>query len=103
MKLKFFMLLISLILLNCQSTILEPVGGSTSIQYGVSQQSHVKLIILNSFNTVVAKIVDKVQEPGAYKITIQHDDFNMIEGVYFFRLYFDHNLYSTRTLILENQ
>ena len=103
MKLRLFLLIISLISLNCQSTALEPIGGSTSIYYGVSQQSHVKLIILNSYNTEIAKVVDKVQDPGAYKITIQHNDYNMIEGVYFIKLYFDHNLSRTLTLILENQ
>ena len=103
MKHKFLWLFITLFFLNCRSSILESVGGSTSIQYGVSQQSHVEIIILNNYNTIVAKLVDEVQNPGAYKITIKHSDYNLVEGVYFVKLYFDHNLFRTLTLITENQ
>lgn len=102
MRFKLCLLLVSLVFLSCRSSTLEPVGGSTNFQYGVPQESHVKIVIVNNYNTVVAKLVNKVQAAGVYQVNFSHSDYDLLEGVYFVKFYLDSKIISSRTLIAVN-
>jgi hypothetical protein len=69
-------------LVGCRSSILD--DPSTSIYYSVPERSHVKLTVENSYNTVVATIVDAVQEPGHHAALF--DLAGLQEGIYFYTL-----------------
>ncbi len=67
---------------GCRSTILE--DPALSISYSVDQPAHVLLTVENSYNTVVATLVDGNQGPGSYLATINADSWP--EGIYFYTL-----------------
>ena len=92
---KFFLVLLLLLisLIGCKSSILE--DPSTSIIYSVDQRSNVKLTVENSYNTLIATLVDKEHQPGVYRVSIDMND--LPEGVYFYTIEFkgiENNYYS---------
>ena len=79
----YFLLILSILLLcGCRSSIVD--DPSTLILYTISQPSNVKLTIENSYNTVVATLVDGYMTPGTYSISF--DMSGLMEGVYFYTL-----------------
>lgn len=76
------MCLLMIVLSGCKSSILD--DPSTSISFSVPQQAHVTLRVENSYNTVMATLVDQVMSPGAYSTSFRED--NLAEGVYFYTL-----------------
>lgn len=78
----FKLIFISLVLISCNSSILD--DPSTSINYTVPVKSKVKLTVENSYNTIVATLVDEEQEPGYHNV--RFDATNLAEGVYFYTL-----------------
>ena len=89
--LTFLLLMISLI--GCKSSILD--DPTTSINYSVPQRAHVKLTVENSYNTLIATLVDKEQQPGMYQVSMDMND--LPEGVYFYTIEYkgiDNNYYS---------
>jgi len=83
MKIYYLALLLLLVLFyGCESYILD--DPSTAIQYSVSERSHVKLTIENSYNTLIATLVDEEQFAGTYQVSFEAD--NLAEGIYFYTL-----------------
>jgi len=73
---------ILLFLAGCRSSILEdPV---MTIQYSVPQASHVTLTLENSYNTVIATLVDADKLPGEYRVVF--DAGGLQEGIYFYTI-----------------
>ncbi|MBI5471360.1 MAG: hypothetical protein HY961_03345 [Ignavibacteriae bacterium] len=71
---------IALIAYGCRSSVLDdPVA---IIRFNVQQRSHVKLTIENSYNSVVATLVDEVRDAGSYSVVFGAD--SLFEGVYFY-------------------
>ena len=73
---------IFLLFAGCRSTILE--DPALTITYSVAQRAHVLLTVENSYNTVVATLVDGVRGPGFYSATMNAE--GLPEGVYFYSL-----------------
>lgn len=71
-----------LFIVGCRSTILE--DPTMTISYSLVQRAHVLLTVENSYNTVVATLVNADQAPGTYSATFNADSFP--EGIYFYTL-----------------
>jgi hypothetical protein len=69
-------------MIGCKSSILE--DPTTVINYSVPQASHVKLTVENSYNTLIATLVDKQQQSGYYAVNM--DMSNLPEGIYFYTI-----------------
>ncbi len=80
----FYLALLLLLFLfyGCESSIVD--DPSTVINYSVSERSHVKLTIENSYNTLIATLVDEEQFAGTYQASFEAD--NLAEGIYFYTL-----------------
>jgi hypothetical protein len=73
-------LILAVILFGCKSSILD--DPSLRIKYSVPENSMVKLIIENSYNTIILTLVDKEQNAGVYSVNFDASD--LPEGVYFY-------------------
>lgn len=67
---------------GCNSSNL--VDPSTVISYSIEQNSFVKLEIENSYNTIIATLVDEEQSAGGYSVDFSVS--NLAEGVYFYTI-----------------
>jgi hypothetical protein len=74
--------LLTLSLNGCRSSILD--DPSTTIDYQIPEDSHVKMTIENNYNTVVAIPVDQDQSAGYYSVNFNAS--NLLEGVYYYTL-----------------
>ncbi len=70
----------SLWMTGCRSSILD--DPSLTFPYSVAEPSHVTVTIENSYNTVVATLVDADQQPGLYHVSFDAGGFQ--EGIYFY-------------------
>lgn len=78
----FHLIVFALLLPGCRSSILE--DPSLSIQFSVVQSSHVLLTVENSYNTVIATLVDTDLPPGSHQVTL--NPANLQSGIYFYTL-----------------
>jgi len=62
----------------------NPFNPNTTICYAIPTQQHVTLKVYNVLGREVAILVDKLQEPGNYKIIFSSE--NLVSGIYFYRL-----------------
>jgi len=70
----------ALLIAGCESSILD--DPATTIGFSIPQESHVKVTIENSYNTVMAVLMDEPQQSGTYQVHFQQD--NLAEGVYYY-------------------
>jgi hypothetical protein len=70
--------------IGCNSSILD--DPSTTIKYSIPEFGHVKLTVENSYNTIIATLVDENQSAGAHEVTF--DTSNLAEGIYFYTILF---------------
>ena len=77
---KYFALFLLIFIAGCESSNL--VDPSCEISYGIVKDSHVKLTIVNSYNTLIKVLVDEDQNAGMY--SVQFDGSRLAEGVYFY-------------------
>ena len=79
-------LLVSILLLlvftGCNSSILD--DPSIRITYSLDEDSQVKLTIQNSYETIIATLVDTIQSAGTYLVSFDAND--LAEGVYFYTI-----------------
>ena len=71
-----------LLLISCNSSIVD--DPTISILFLVPESAHVKLIVENSYDTLIATLVDEEKSPGAYQVSF--DASNLAEGIYFYTL-----------------
>lgn len=81
-KLTFPLLLLILAFAGCKSSILD--DPSTTIQFSITEPSHVKLTVQNSYNTTVATLVDGVEPAGVFQPRLELK--GLPEGMYFYTL-----------------
>lgn len=81
-KIKIFLIFNLIILFGCNSSILD--DPSTIIKYKVEETSHVKIVVLNSYDTEIATLVDATQPAGNHQVSF--DINNLAEGIYFYTL-----------------
>jgi hypothetical protein len=70
---------------GCNSSILD--DPSTTIKYSIPESGHVNLTVENSYNTLIATLVDENQSAGAHEVTF--DASNLAEGTYFYTILFN--------------
>jgi eukaryotic-like serine/threonine-protein kinase len=75
----------------------NPFNPVTTIEYQVSTSSHMTLRIFNILGKEVQTLVDGIQKPGSYRVTL--DGSHLSSGVYFDRLSAG-NYSETKTLLL---
>ncbi|MFH0989188.1 MAG: FlgD immunoglobulin-like domain containing protein [bacterium] len=81
----------------------NPFNPSTTIEYSLSKQTYVVLIIYDSLGKEVRKLVNKVQGEGHYKITWDGKDQRGVmlsSGVYFYKLIIDSKTIASRKTML---
>ena len=81
-RLCFFSVLWGLLFVGCKSSILD--DPTTIIRFQVAEPSHVKLTIENSYNTIVATLVDSNLQAGYHSAA--WDAAGTPSGVYFYNL-----------------
>jgi hypothetical protein len=66
----------------------NPFNPSTTIEYSLAENSHVKLRIYNSIGSEVAVIVNKYQNAGKYSVVFDTatDGKRLPSGIYFARI-----------------
>lgn len=69
-------------LFSCQSSELE--DPSTVISYSIGEESFVKLQVLNSYDVVVATLINENKPAGFYSVMFRAD--NLAEGTYYYVL-----------------
>jgi hypothetical protein len=79
---KLLLLSITIVIFGCNSSILD--DPSTKIKYSIPEPSHVRLTVENSYDTVVAILVDQDLPSGVFEANF--DASNLAEGIYFYTL-----------------
>ncbi len=82
----------------------NPFNPQTEIGYQISENSPVRLTILNNLGQEVARLVDELQLPGTYSVMFnlkQNQHFSLTSGVYFYRLE-SGKYHTTKKLIVMN-
>jgi|PlaIllAssembly_1097288.scaffolds.fasta_scaffold1559120_2 hypothetical protein len=82
-KILFMFSLINFV--GCNSSILD--DPSTTIKYSIPESGHVSLTVENSYNTIIATLVDENQSAGTHEVTF--DTSNLAEGIYFYTILFN--------------
>jgi hypothetical protein len=82
MKKYLAFIVLTYLAVGCNSSIVD--DPTTMIQYSVPERSQVKLYVENSYDTIIATLVDTVQEAGTYHASF--DSNNLAEGIYFYTL-----------------
>lgn len=82
MKRYLLLFVIAVLVFGCNSSILD--DPSTTIRFSIPQPSHVKLSIENSYDTVIAVLVDEEKPAGVFDVTFNSS--NLAEGIYFYTL-----------------
>lgn len=81
-RIKILFIFSLIFLFGCNSSILD--DPSTIIKYRVEETSHVKLVVLNSYDTKIATLVDEEKPTGIYEVSFSNS--NLAEGIYFYTL-----------------
>jgi len=82
MKKYILVIAITVLIFGCNSSIVD--DPATTIQYSVPERSQVKLYVENSYDTIIATLVDEVQMAGYYQVSFEIN--NLAEGIYFYTL-----------------
>ena len=81
-RLKILFIFSLIFLFGCNSSILD--DPSVTIHFRVMETSYVRLIVINSYDTQVATLVDEEKLAGYYQVSF--DASNLGEGIYFYTL-----------------
>lgn len=84
MKKYLFVIAITVLIIGCNSSIID--DPSTKINFSVPELSQVKLYVENSYDTIVATLVDQVLAAGNYSVNFETND--LAEGIYFYTIEF---------------
>ena len=84
-KIEMFFLLSIIIFVGCNSSILD--DPTTTIEYSILESGHVTLTVENSYNTIIATLIDGNQSAGSHSVNF--DASNLAEGIYFYSIVFN--------------
>ncbi|MCH8303842.1 MAG: T9SS type A sorting domain-containing protein [Candidatus Marinimicrobia bacterium] len=79
-----FAILFSLDIIFSKQNYPNPFNPTTILEYSLSQQADVSLIVYNLLGEEVARLVEGAHQAGNYKIS--WDASNISSGIYFYRL-----------------
>jgi uncharacterized protein YcfL len=82
MKKYLVLIVLTFLTIGCNSSMVD--DPAATIKFSVPETSHVKLFVENSYDTIVAKLVDEVKQAGVYEAAF--DINNLAEGIYFYTL-----------------
>ncbi len=82
MKKYLLLIILTVFIHGCNSSIVD--DPTAVIRFSVPETSHVKLHVENSYDTIVATLVDEVKQAGVYQVAF--DISNLAEGIYFYTL-----------------
>ncbi len=82
MKKYLLIIILTAFISGCNSSIVD--DPAAVIRFSVPESSHVKLQVENSYDTIIATLVDEVKAAGVYQV--QFDINNLAEGIYFYTL-----------------
>ena len=77
---KYFLMVFLSILIGCNSSILD--DPAAVIPFSVPEPAHVKVTVENSYNTIIAILVDDDLPAGTF--SAQLDISSLAEGMYFY-------------------
>ena len=77
----------------------NPFNPTTQIQFGLPENSHVKLEVFNNTGQSVAKLVDEPKNAGFYTVTF--DANNLASGLYIYRLDLGGKILSKKMLLIK--
>jgi hypothetical protein len=69
---------------NLQQNYPNPFNPTTTINYSIAKEGHVKLTVYNAIGSQVAVIVEEYKPAGNY--SIQFNGSNLASGIYLYRL-----------------
>lgn len=75
----------------------NPFNPTTNIKFNISKASNVKIIVFDVMGREIEKLVDKNISPGGYKVIWNASSIS--SGVYYYSLFINGNLVSTKQLI----
>ncbi|AHM62840.1 hypothetical protein D770_22975 [Flammeovirgaceae bacterium 311] len=78
----------------------NPFTGTTTIDYSIPIDEHVRLLVYNKFGVLVKVLVDKEQQAGNYQVTLQ--PVGLAAGIYLYVLETE-NYVTSKKMILLNQ
>ncbi|MEO8233284.1 MAG: hypothetical protein ABI638_13450 [Ignavibacteriota bacterium] len=78
----YLLIFLAAFIFGCNSSILD--DPSTTIQYSIPEPSHVKLTVENSYDTIIAVLVDGDLQAGSFQVNF--DTNKLAEGIYFYTL-----------------
>ncbi len=64
----------------------NPFNTETLINYTIAVADHVQLKVYDVFGREIITLVDQIQQPGSYGVTLNSGRFSFPEGIYFYRL-----------------
>ncbi|MCB0727459.1 MAG: SBBP repeat-containing protein [Ignavibacteriae bacterium] len=76
----------------------NPFNPITTIGYMVKSKSEIKITVYNSLGKLVARLVNKIQEPGRYETTFKAS--NLSSGIYFYNLEINGSIFNKKKLLL---
>lgn len=81
-NIKLLFILSLFYIVGCNSSILD--DPAIVINYKVEETSHVKIVLLNSYDTEIAILVDTIEPAGNHQVSFRIND--LAEGIYFYTL-----------------
>ena len=76
----------------------NPFNASTTIEFGVREESHVRLVVFDGVGRKVSVLTDQVHTPGTHKLRWNAEAFS--SGVYLYRMESDGRLVHVRKMTL---
>ena len=77
----------------------NPFNPTTTFEYAITQQQHVRLVVYDVLGRAVATLVDGLQTPAAYQVTF--DGAGLASGVYLYRLETETATLTRRMLLVK--
>jgi hypothetical protein len=79
---KYLFIALSLIVFGCNSSIID--DPSTIISFSIPEPAHVKLSVENSYDTIVAILIDQDMQSGSFNVQFNASD--LAEGIYYYTI-----------------
>lgn len=81
----------------------NPFNSATTINYQLSKESHVKIVVYDLIGKEVAVLVNKVQQPNSYSVYFDASKYNggLSSGLYFYTMYLEGYTSSRKMIYLK--
>jgi hypothetical protein len=79
----------------------NPFSSSTTIEYTLTQRSHIKLSLEDITGKEICILKDAVLEDGKYATVLNSDQQNLSAGMYFVKLEADDKIVAKRVVVIK--